>query len=795
MKKSTLRIALLLLLLPCVFRNQSFAQKSLGEIKGTILTKDNVPAPDISIMIEKIKKGTISNESGNYTLSKLIPGKYILKISAVGISEKEVETIVIAGKAREENIYIDITSQQLQDVIVNAQHAKYNVTSSVTVAKMPLKNIENPQVYTTIPNALLKDQQIVDYSDALKNVPGVIMELENNTAGGSVTSRGFPTQSFLRNGVIGIIGAGNIDVSNIENIEAIKGPSGALYGSSLISYGGLFNIITKMPFNIFKGEAGYTWGSYGLSRFTVDVNTPLNANKTVLFRLNGAIHHEGSWQDAGFTSYEFIAPSLTCKINNKTTLQLDGEYQNQRSNNIYRIFVDGSYATGVRSPKDLDIDWHRHFIGDGIVINAQQAKFFATLMRQFSNQWSSRTNFTYLSGTRNGGQGYMSVSKGNDSLTRNMGWYDYYNNYATDVQENINGDFHIGSLRNRLLFGAEFFSQTLRASYANVAFDKINIANPGSEYTLLTNESLQNAVTNKSFSTISQLTNIYSIYIQDVLNITDNLFAMASVRWDYYDYKGQKNAVTDTATGGYHQGAFSPKFGLVYELIKDKLSLFGNYMNGFTNKGPVQQPDGSTSVFKPEHANQWEAGIKADAFNGKLNGSLSFYDIQVSNVIRSDISPRENYQIQNGTQYSKGIEAQVTGNPFSGFNIIAGYAYNNSKYEKSTPALNGFRPGSAGPKNLLNAWLSYSIQKGLLQGFGLGFGGNYASENAVINDLNDYYVLPSFTTLNASLSYDRKKYRISCKVDNLTNKLYWVGWSTTIPQMMRRFSASFSVKF
>ncbi|ANI88137.1 hypothetical protein A9P82_01695 [Arachidicoccus ginsenosidimutans] len=773
-----------------------FAQSAGGAVRGIITTSDNKPASSITIQIEQLKRGAVSDNNGRYIINKLAPGHYVLKISSIGIAMQEKEIIVSTGETTEENFTINITSQQLQDVIVNTQQAKYHAGTSNDVAKMPLKNLENPQVYTTVTSALLKDQQIVTYSDALKNIPGVIMQLENNTAGGSVTSRGFPTQSFLRNGVVGIGGDGNIDVSNIESIEAIKGPSGALYGSSLISYGGLFNIVTKKPFDTFKGEAGYTWGGYGLSRFTVDVNTPLNADKTLLFRLNGAIHHEGSWQDAGFASYEFVAPSLTYKIDDKNTLELEGEYQNERANSFYRIFIDGSYKTGVRSPKDVNIDWHRRFIGNGLVLKPKQAKLFTTLTHQFSKQWVSRTNFTYLSSAESGGNAYMSVLAGNDSLIRNATYYDYYKKYTTDIQENINGDFHIGSLRNRTLIGAEVYSVTTKASYGSLAFDKLSLANPGVEYVKLSNTTLQNALLDVPFiQTGSILTNTYSAYVQNVLNVTDRLLAMASVRWDYYDYKGQKSVITEEATGGYHQNAFSPKFGLVYQIVKDKVSLFGNYMNGFTNVAPVQQPDGSTSVFKPQHANQWEGGVKADAFNGKLSGSISYYDIKVSNVVRSDAPDRPTYQVQNGTQYSKGLEAQVTANPFAGFNIIAGYAYNNSKYEKISTALDGFRPSSAGPKNLANAWLSYRVQTGTLQGLGLGFGGNYASENAVINDLDDYYVLPSFTTLNASLSYDKKKYNITCKVDNLTNKQYWVGWGTTIPQMPRRFSASFTVKF
>ncbi len=117
---------------------------------------------------------------------------------------------------------------------------------------------------------------------------------------------------------------------------------------------------------------------------------------------------------------------------------------------------------------------------------------------------------------------------------------------------------------------------------------------------------------------------------------------------------------------------------------------------------------------------------------GKLSGSLSYYDIKVSDVTRADVPSRPTYTVQNGTQYSKGIEADITAMPTPGFHIVAGYAYNDSKLEKSSPALDGFRPISAGPEHLANLWLSYHILSGKLKGLGAGIGGNYASDNKVI---------------------------------------------------------------
>lgn len=775
----------------------AYAQQPFGSIKGSVKTSDGKPGESVTITIQGTTRGTTVDQNGDFQLNKIKPGNYTLVTSLIGLTPQKQQITVKTGETLTVDIILSESSQRLQEVVITSGKVnKFTKQQSETVAKMPLLNLENPQVYTTVTKELLQDQLTVRYSDALKNVPGVIMQLENNNAGSTVTSRGFSTQSYLRNGVPGDVSSVTFDPINIETIEAIKGPSGALYGSSLISFGGLFNRVTKKPFDTFKGEIAYTGGGFGLSRFTADINTPLNADKTLLFRLNTAVHHEGSYQDAGFSSYVFVAPSLTYKIDDNTTLNIDGEYTSQKANNFYRIFVDGSYATGAHSPKDLNFDWNKRFIGDDITIRPKQANLFAQLDHKFSKQWSSRTNLSFLSGTEDGMSGYMVMTAHNDSLTRNMSYENYYNSYATDIQQNFNGDFHIGSMRNRLLTGLEFFSLSNRSNSAFTTFDKLNAANPGAAYTDLTAPALLSRVQTGPFSVSSSLQNTYSAYIQDVLNITDNFLAMASIRWDYFDNKGVKDASAgNIPDGAFHQSAFSPKFGLVYQVVPEKVSLFANYMNGFQNNSPGKQPDGTISSFKPSQANQWEAGAKFNVLGDKLSGSISYYDIKVKDILRSDYPARPDFTVQDGSQYSKGVEFQLISNPLRGFNVIAGYAYNSSQYKKVDPTLDGFRPGSAGPANLANLWLSYRLPEGSLKGFGLGFGGNYASKNAVINDSEDLFVLPSYTTLNASLSYEKSRYGITCKVDNLTDKKYWVGWVTTIPQMPARVSISGTIKF
>ncbi len=79
-----------------------------------------------------------------------------------------------------------------------------------------------------------------------------------------------------------------------------------------------------------------------------------------------------------------------------------------------------------------------------------------------------------------------------------------------------------------------------------------------------------------------------------------------------------------------------------------------------------------------------------------------------------------NITVQDGTQYSKGFEIEVQSSPINGLNILAGYSHNDSKLTKAAAAVDGRRPAFAGPRNLGNAWISYTILNGKAKGLGIG---------------------------------------------------------------------------
>jgi iron complex outermembrane receptor protein len=291
-----------------------------------------------------------------------------------------------------------------------------------------------------------------------------------------------------------------------------------------------------------------------------------------------------------------------------------------------------------------------------------------------------------------------------------------------------------------------------------------------------------------------------AFYASDVINLTDRWLAMISLRVDRFESKGSLNIRTGIRTGAYKQTSFSPKFGLVYQVLKDRIAFFANYMNGFKNVAPVSQSTGEVSVFKPQKANQLEAGIKLQSNVDKFQVMLSAYDITVDNITRNITQNINgdfyNIVIQDGRQRSRGLELELNAAPFPGLAFRGSYAYNDSKILRSDASVEKRRPVSAGPAHLANAWLQYQCRTASLKGFGIGAGFNYAAENMVTNNsITGIFTLPSYTILNASLFYAPESYRLTLKIDNIGNRHYWKGWTTLEPQMPRRIALNLSFRF
>ncbi|NEU07784.1 TonB-dependent receptor [Flavihumibacter sp. R14] len=812
MKAWTSAVVLLFL-----FSSNVFSQtKGKGTIQGTVKTSEGKPAEFVNIIIKNIKN-TVVDVNGDYQLKNLLPGNYEITASYHGLESQSKSVVVTANQTAIVDFILNESSQQLKEVVVQVNVNKFSKKETPYVSKMPLANLENPQVYQVVNKELLTEQMIFSVDDAIMNTPGIQKMWEATGRGGDggtyYNTRGFIVQSGLRNGIAGLV-TNQVDAINLERMEVIKGPSATLFGSELSSYGGLINRVTKKPFDTFNAELSYSTGSYDFNRVSADVNTPVDKAKKLMFRLNTAYNYEGSFQDQGYNRSWAATPSLLYQANDRLSINLDAElYEGKNIGKQILFFYFPASALGASTPDQLNVDYNQSYMGEGLSQESRSANFFGQINYKLADNWTSSTNLTSSNSFSNGFSPYFYLIP-DDVVTSNpadAGKANYLaradqstgdsENSIFQIQQNFNGDFKLGNLRNRIVLGLDYYHTNSNQNFFGSGFDVVPLNNNGFDFSSFNGANMQAkyATGDPDFTyPIVNKINIYSAYVSNVLNLTENLNVLAALRVDRFENKGGTE-------GGvvlpFKQTAFSPKFGVVYQPVKDILSLFVNYQNGFNNKGTYNAynaADPATPVplsAKPEQANQVEGGVKLDALQGKLSGTVSYYSIKVEDILRSDSRAPNIAQIQDGTQVSKGIEMDFIANPVVGLNLIAGFSYNDSKMEKADADVNGRRPATASSPYLANLWLSYRLQT-VVKGLGAGLGVNYASDNKILNSVSmGEFTLPAYTILGATLFYDKSKYRIGLKADNLTNERYYIGYSTMNPQKLRSFSASVSYKF
>ncbi|PUZ27208.1 iron complex outermembrane recepter protein [Chitinophaga costaii] len=796
------RIAIIIWLLVCaVIRAQAqnenpAPQKGLGSITGKLISVDSIPLELVSISIKELNKNTLTDKNGNYNIEDIHPGTYTLRIQMLGARKIELKATVQADQVSVVNYQLSGENiVALQEVRVLSRVNKYSNKESNFISRLPLKNLENPQVYNTVPSALIQEQMAVDLGSVAKDVPGAGIPLIANQGRATFLSRGFTLEPNARNGVAGAAFS-FIDNCNLERLEAIKGPSTTLFGTSVSSgYGGLFNRVTKKPFNGTGGQVAYTGGSWNYNRLALDYNTPLNTDKTALFRINGATTFEKSFQDNGYTNSVSLAPSFSYQVNDRLSLLLDVEFGRAKGTSVVR-FDPYTGSKKVQSIKDIQYPYNKTFLGDDVYYTTQMMNIFGQINYKISGSWTSQTVFSRARSTIDG---YITALNGrSDSTLRANVIIGNTNFIATDLQQNFIGDFKIFQLRNRMVVGLDYYNNYNNFDRVTVNGPTVNFIHTPSTYRV-TRFTLDSLTSSGNPRKEKNSDNTYAAYVSDVLNITDRLLVMGSLRVDNYKYNGVYNIITGQTGGGigvggiiagpYSQTSLSHKEGLVYEIVKNKLSVFGNYMSGFFN---VSGSDKNGVSFKPEQGTQYEYGIKADVLQHRLVGTVSYYNINVKDVLRTDPDDA-NYSIQDGTQYSRGLEVDITANPVDGLNIIAGYALNKSKFTKADSSVLGLRPALSGPEKMFNFWVSYQFTHSDLKGLGVGFGGNTGSMSYQTNTIKAKTIIPSYAMFDATIFYDQPKFRISVKVDNLTSEKAWSSRLT--PQPPARFLGSVALKF
>ena len=780
---------------------------SYAQISGKVVDNNNVSLPGVTIVVKETAKQFETDIDGKFSIEA--SKNDVIILSYLGFKTK---TVRVSELSNNSTIVLYEGNELLKEVTITNQQNKFSRKKTAYVAKLPLKNIENSQVYSTITDELLVSQNVNNFEDALKNAVGVDKLWQSTgrpgDGAGYYSIRGFATQPQLVNGMPGITN-GFINPFNVERVEVIKGPSATLFGSTVTSYGGLINIVTKKPYKGTGGTISVGGGSFGFKKVALDLNTTDRSEKFSI-RFNAGFQSEDSFQDAGLRESVFMAPAISYQVNDRLTLNFNYEVSGNKQTNPVFLFLNRLGPLAFNNLETLNYDPNLSFTDNSLQISNPTQNFRGEIAYKITDNWSSQTIISGSSAESDGYYTFINNIFANplaptqpNPFFSTVGQRTDAETNSFDIQQNFTGDFKLGTIRNRVLIGVDYLETQNIDNSSNFAL--LNIITPQGQLIqgLPTNRNnLDLALTGAATANTNVNQNVLSAYVSDVVNILPELSIMAGVRYDRFDYQGDKNTELDNATE-YTKSTFAPKVGVVYQPILNKVSVFANYQNGFNYVNPVLAnsiPGDLTSPlvlrsFDLENADQFEGGVKANLFGNKLETTVSYYNITVDNKIIGFGATQQ----QDGKVKSQGIELDFNAYPVDGLNLRGGFAYNDSEILESTsnPLLVGQRFGEAGAEFTYNFWADYRFQEGKIKNLGITAGFNGSSD---FNTMEGYpnvgeFILPAYTVFNAGLYYDHPKFRVSFNVNNLTDEVYYKGWSTLTPQQPRAYFGALTYKF
>lgn len=213
-----------------------FSLNAQTVIKGSVVDGESkIPLIGVTIAVPELNKGTLTDNSGNYTL-QLPEGSYEITFSYIGY-ERIIRDIVANVETIDLNVSLYEETKQLQEVVVTGKSEARQLREQA----MPITVITMHELQGTVS----------DVSDVLAKTTGVQLRMSGGEGSATRVSVrglegkriGFFVNSTPLNDQSEFLDLNDIPIDLIDRIEIYKGIVPAKFGGSAI--GGAVNIVTK----------------------------------------------------------------------------------------------------------------------------------------------------------------------------------------------------------------------------------------------------------------------------------------------------------------------------------------------------------------------------------------------------------------------------------------------------------------------------------------------------------------------------------------------------------------------
>lgn len=647
-------------------------------------------------------------------------------------------------------------------------------SSATSSTKTSTPIIESPQSISIISREEIDLRASPTIADALSYTAGVQAEAFGiDSRVDEVSVRGFGAGGFSSNNnfVDGLrLPSGGqwtrpgFDPFALQQIEVLKGPSGALYGQT--APGGVVNIVSKRPTDRFNAQfqlqaAGATGLDNWNHQAAADVGGPLTG--TVSARIVGLARYGDTQVNDVEIARQYISPSITWKPNAGGSLTLLGQYQRDEGGATFQFLpalgsLRASNGGYIENDANLgEPDWNTFDRNQYLL-----ASFFS---QELGGGISLRNNtrYTHLDTL------YRVVVLAGDTLAtcpttlvgcipgqtiqrRAVQGIGESDGLATDTQ--IEASFSTGPIRHTLLVGADHFHtewehyrDLVAAARVLPLFDIFDPVPRGAT------GYASNLAPQIYTETVSDQT---GVYLQDQIE-WGNLRLTVGGRQDWAK-DDTRDANPNSRTFGRvfrnESDAFTWRAGGVY-LFDFGLAPYASYAESFLPQ--VSDPSSSLggTPFVPTTGQQYEAGLRFQS-GRNIYVTLGAYQITQQNITTPDpagtLCGTAICLVQTGEGRVRGLELEGKASLPWGTAVILTATRSDGEVTESNIAGQVGKSLPQVPDWLASAFVNHRFESGALEGFGIGGGVRYTGKS--FGDTNNTLAIPGYTLFDLFVRYD-----------------------------------------
>ena len=642
-------------------------------------------------------------------------------------------------------------------------------SSATSTTKTSTAIIEAPQAISIISSEEMALRASPTIADALSYTAGVQAEAFGiDSRVDEVSVRGFGAGGFSSNNnfVDGLrLPSGGqwtrpgFDPFALQQIEVLKGPSGALYGQT--APGGVVNIVTKRPSDMFEARlllqgAGTTgldnWNFQIAGDVTGSLAGPLSGRLVALYR-------EGDTQVDGIQNRrEYVSPSLTLDLGPNTRWTVLGQYQRDEGGATFQFLPAlGSLlpTNGGHIANDANLgepDWNafdrdqyllasffEHDFGDAVTFrNNTRYTHLDTLYRVVVLSGNTLTTCPVsiagcIPGQTIGRRAVQGVGE-SDGI-------------ATDNQ--LEARFSTGAISHTLLAGFDYFHTKWEHYRDLVAGSQVlpllDIFDPVPRGSSTYADNLNPQIYTE---TVSEQTGFYAQNQMAIGNLRVTVGGRQDwSRDDTFNPLNGRRYLTES-------DAFTWRAGAVY-LFDSGFAPYASYAESFQPQVSDPSSNLTGEPFAPTTGQQWEAGLRYQQ-GRNIYITLGGYQITQQNLITPDpngtLCGVSVCSVQTGEGRVRGIELEGKASLPWGTAVIATATRSDGEVTKSNIAGQVGKKLPQVPDWMASLFVNHTIERGPLNGLGFGGGVRYTGKS--FGDTNNTLEIPSYTLFDMFLRYD-----------------------------------------